>query len=129
MPENWENHLDLLEDEITGPLYKTVLERPALSGWSEKLVTGPLSVSVSKINQWVSVFVLVVWISLSTYPAYKTLTALNISSRDWVVLCAYIFIAIIAFLCCLCMLKKGRTDKGDYLAKPIERKTRIGDRL
>ncbi|MGE1110102.1 hypothetical protein ACQJ2X_30505, partial [Bacillus wiedmannii] len=26
--ENWENHLDLLENKITGPLYKTLLERP-----------------------------------------------------------------------------------------------------
>jgi len=65
--ENWENHLDLLENEITGPLYKTVLERPGLNTLSEKLVTGPLSVSVSKINQWVSVFVLVIWLLLSTY--------------------------------------------------------------
>src|SRR5579864_817840 len=28
--ENWENHVDLLEDEIIGPLYKTVLRRPTL---------------------------------------------------------------------------------------------------
>jgi hypothetical protein len=41
--ENWENHLDLLEDGITGPLYKTLLERPCLDSLSEKLVTGPLS--------------------------------------------------------------------------------------
>lgn len=26
--ENWENHVDMLEDPITGPLYKTVLHRP-----------------------------------------------------------------------------------------------------
>lgn len=127
--ENWENHLDLLEDEITGPLYKTVLERPKLNTLSEKLVTGPLSVSVSKINQWVSVFVLVIWLSLATYPAYKTLTSLNISTRDWLILCAYAFIIIVAFICCLFMLKKGRTDRGDYTPKVIERKTRIEDRL
>jgi hypothetical protein len=43
--ENWENHLDLLEDRITGPLYKTLLERPGLHFLSEKLVTGPIGIS------------------------------------------------------------------------------------
>lgn len=28
--ENWENHLDLMENGITGPLYKTVLSRPSV---------------------------------------------------------------------------------------------------
>jgi hypothetical protein len=26
--ENWENHVDMLEDEVIGPLYKTILRRP-----------------------------------------------------------------------------------------------------
>ncbi|WP_333653981.1 RipA family octameric membrane protein [Dissulfurispira sp.] len=28
--ENWENHVDMLEDKFTGPLYKTVLHRPRI---------------------------------------------------------------------------------------------------
>lgn len=52
--ENWENHLDLLEDKVTAPLYKTLLERPGYENLAEKFITGPMSVSVSKINQWVS---------------------------------------------------------------------------
>ncbi len=62
--ENWENHLDLLEDDITGPLYKTTLRRPCLQGPIEKIITGPLGVSVSKINQWVSFFVLIIWMMI-----------------------------------------------------------------
>jgi len=127
--ENWENHLDLLEDEITGPLYKTVLKRPKLVTLSEKLVTGPLSVSVSKINQWVSVFVLAIWLLLATYPVYKTLTSLKISTHDWMIFCAYAIVIIAAFICCLFMLKRGRTDREDYTPEVIERKTRIKDRL
>jgi len=38
--ENWENHVDMLEDEITGPLYKTVLHRPDTDGYIEKYITG-----------------------------------------------------------------------------------------
>ncbi len=62
--ENWENHVNMLEDDIIGPLYKTTLERPGYDGIIENLVTGPAKLSVSKINQWVSLFTLVVWCGL-----------------------------------------------------------------
>ncbi len=45
--ENWEKHIDMLEDEITGPIYKTVLNRDAPS--------------VSGVNMKVSLFVTVLW--------------------------------------------------------------------
>lgn len=45
--ENWEKHIDMLEDEITGPIYKSVLIRKAPS--------------VSGVNMKVSVFVTVIW--------------------------------------------------------------------
>lgn len=41
--ENWEKHIDLLENEITGPIYKTVLRKKAPS--------------VSRVNMKVSLFV------------------------------------------------------------------------
>ncbi|WP_199775143.1 RipA family octameric membrane protein [Pseudoalteromonas sp. T1lg21] len=62
--ENWENHVNMLENDIIGPLYKTSLERPDDDGFIEDLVTGPAKLSVSKINQWVSLFTLVVWLGL-----------------------------------------------------------------
>jgi uncharacterized membrane protein len=67
--ENWENHIDLLEDEITGPLYKTVLERK-----ESNFFTGSENHSVSKINQLISVFVTVIWFILickSIYNIYE----------------------------------------------------------
>ncbi|OQP51101.1 hypothetical protein A4H97_04620 [Niastella yeongjuensis] len=45
--ENWEKHIDMLEDYVTGPIYKTVL-----------IKTG---YSVSKINLTVSKFIMGVW--------------------------------------------------------------------
>ncbi len=63
--ENWENHVDMLEDEITGPLYKTVLSRPESEPTLiEAYITGPGNFSVSKINQWVSSFTLCIWVTL-----------------------------------------------------------------
>lgn len=62
--ENWENHVNMLEDDVIGPLYKTTLERPNGDGLAERLITGPAKLSVSKINQWVSFFTILVWLGL-----------------------------------------------------------------
>lgn len=62
--ENWENHVDMLEDGITGPLYKTVLHRPEKAGLLSRAIEGPAPFSVSQINQWVSLFTLAVWLPL-----------------------------------------------------------------
>lgn len=59
---NWEHHVDLLEDEQMGPIYKTVLH------YSPRLrnIAGPLRISTSKINQLLSLFVCVVFLVLLT---------------------------------------------------------------
>lgn len=50
---NWEMHVDLLEDDHLGPIYKTVLhDSPSI--WS---IAGAYPFSVSKINQLLSLFV------------------------------------------------------------------------
>ncbi|MCB2221578.1 MAG: hypothetical protein KQI35_14365 [Bacteroidetes bacterium] len=49
--ENWENHIDKLEDFISGPLYKTIFHKNTFY-------------SVSKINEILSVVIIIVWISL-----------------------------------------------------------------
>lgn len=62
--ENWENHVDMLEDGITGPLYKTILHRPKEKNILKRSIEGPAPFSVSQINQWVSLFTVVVWLPL-----------------------------------------------------------------
>jgi hypothetical protein len=73
--ENWEKHIDMLENHITGPLYKTVLVKTGFS--------------VSKVNTCTSVFIFIVWVALGiiqglglSKPAYYY-TSLKI---DWVIL-------------------------------------------
>lgn len=57
---NWERHVDLLEDQVVGPLYKTIAR-----GVGEKNpLTAPAQYSVSKINQMLSLFVVFVWLIL-----------------------------------------------------------------
>lgn len=48
--ENWEKHVDLLEDEHIGPLYKVYFSKDSSSPFS-----------VSKINELVSIFVCTLW--------------------------------------------------------------------
>lgn len=56
---NWERHVDLLEDMTLGPLYKIVAVSPELNPLT---AAGPFS--VTKINQMLSLFVTMVWFIL-----------------------------------------------------------------
>ncbi|MBI4189682.1 MAG: hypothetical protein HY525_03995 [Betaproteobacteria bacterium] len=58
---NWERHVDLLEDEVVGPLYKTTLAKEEFR--LVRLHDG-YPFSVSKINQLVSLYVALVWLGL-----------------------------------------------------------------
>src|ERR1039458_6808242 len=82
--ENWENHVDMLEDEIIGPLYKTLLYRPdakKLREKMERLLIGPAFISVSKINQWVSIFTLCIWMVLISHVLPKFSLSAELSTK------------------------------------------------
>ena len=70
---NWENQVEMLEDEITGPLYK--------------VVTVDKTFSVSKINEIVSRYFVVVWVVLAiNYFVEKiTFCSENSNGFDYVV--------------------------------------------
>jgi hypothetical protein len=58
--ENWEKHVDWLEDDVMGPLYKRVLAYKY--GKAGRLLpTKPYPFSVSKINQLLSFAICLVW--------------------------------------------------------------------
>lgn len=62
--ENWENHVDMLEDKVTGPLYKVFLSKKE-GGFKSKIINlliGPAKISVSAVNQIISLYVFLVWI-------------------------------------------------------------------
>lgn len=63
--ENWENHVELLEDKVFGPLYKTQARRPNRSASLSDLIVdffvAPKPFSVSKVNQLVSTFMALIW--------------------------------------------------------------------
>lgn len=59
---NWERHVDLLEDMTLGPLYKVVAV--TRDNAARNPLTSAAQFSVSKVNQILSVFVVVVWLML-----------------------------------------------------------------
>ncbi len=61
---NWETHVDLLEGDETGFLYKVVVSKSTYS-WYELL--DPLPVSPSRLTVAVSGFVTLVWLALVVY--------------------------------------------------------------
>ena len=102
--ESWESHIDLLEDEVMGPLYKTRFRRPPTDDVYERYVTGSLSISVTKVLQWVNAFVLCVWLILLCHAWW-----------DW--RCCAIDLLTVAFG--FAMLFKARTSTGarSYVAE------------
>ena len=74
---NWENHIDVLEDEITGPIYK--------------VVNKARSYSVTKINLLISSFVSAIWFILGIRYSVNNLTLKCENCQlDWI----WIFITI-----------------------------------
>ena len=98
--ENWENHLNLLEDKVIGPLYKTTLKRPKHANIAEQLFFGPNNASVSKINSLVSLFILFVWFFLAAisfyYSFYNSLEGIPHNYEHYF-LFQVIFISILSF--------------------------------
>jgi len=118
--ENWENHVDILEDNVTGPLYKTILGRPEGDGFFERHVTGPGNISVSKTNQIVSLFTLCIWFLLAFFSLEKFGFAYPISIKHLVV-------GILTLIFCILILYKGRTYHGDHSHIANQRKTTVVD--
>ena len=119
--ENWEYHVDLLEDNIQGPLYKVVTNRQRPSTKWEYVnhgLTGPDSLSVSKINQLVSFFVTLIWVLLiffSLPPCWKEVFG------SWY----YMMITILSTLTCISFFIFGKTHKGGYWHQASIRTSRI----
>lgn len=119
--ENWENHVDALEDELTGPLYKVTWARPRQTGPINRIVlalTGPGPFSVSKINQLVSVYVTVVWVTL----AFHSLGPFDSAEPvRW----AYVVAASSSLITVLAIWFLGRTHQANHSNEVFMRRSDI----
>lgn len=121
--ENWENHVDRLEDDVTGPIYKTVLRRPKpqrLREHIERFVPGPGPYSVSKINQLISVYICIFWVLL-------LLHALPPFSRDAAIAWRYVIATGFSLSTIAGIARIGRTNVGHHVHVRTVRTTEIID--
>jgi hypothetical protein len=72
--QNWESHIDILENEFEGSLYKTV--------WLNK---GKVSYSVARVNRSLADYFVVFWAMVFIYVVWRFLKAhsVEISPPDW----------------------------------------------
>jgi hypothetical protein len=90
--ENWEAHIDNLEDNFTGPLYRVVLKGK--------------NYSVSKVNIVTSIFIIVIWFLLAV-----SFFIHNDKKIDWFIIVAAILIASIFAWILLVFTQTGRSKK------------------
>ena len=123
--EQWESHVDRLEDCVTGPLYKVNINRHycnrrngGRSFW--QWMAGPSKFSVSKINQIGSLYVTIVWGVLGV-KSFLWLYDLFLGwPKYWdsAVFFALTGLTILAF--CIC----GRTKLRDYCYESTVRRVK-----
>lgn len=112
--QNWENHLDFLEDAVYGPLYKTVILDNAKPGEYGILSSSPYS--VSKINLIISYIVLLLWFFLIIAPFKMPFCELPHGLR--------VFGMVVGcFAACYCLIKWGKTGAGVKTVRVMRRRT------
>ncbi len=102
--ENWENHVDLLEDSVLGPIYKTVLQGQE-EKWPKKLTTG-FPFSVSRINSLISLLMTAFWLFLIAL--YSFPDGFHGKIDCWKVFSVLVAVAYCGFLYC----SGGRSQLG-----------------
>jgi hypothetical protein len=111
---NWESHVDLLEDEIMGPLYKTLINRRT---YKFRHLAEPYAYSPSRINNLLALGVTITWIILIARTLSKA-NALHASYSGTIIAMSAFTIIGTGVLCW-----KGYSRKTDDVIS-IERRVR-----
>lgn len=92
---NWERHVDSLEDEVVGPLYKTTISNEQFP-W--RRVWDGYPYSVSKVNQLISLFVVFIWggLAISSFSGL-TLPSSMAEVAPWILAATTILFIILLF--------------------------------
>jgi hypothetical protein len=106
---NWERHVDLLEDFVSGPLYKTIA-RNAKAG---NFLTDPAEYSVSKINQILSLFITVFWCVL----IWRSLAPFDVT-KELDIFKAFVLLITVSAMICLLWFGKSSNQGTDTKLSP-----------
>jgi hypothetical protein len=121
--ENWEKHVDWLENNVMGPLYKRVL---AYKHGKVSIIcpTKPYPFSVSKINQLLTFAICLVWVFLYGASFWKI-----VHGKSWVKAIAIttLLVGLIIILLCDCKTNCYKDCESDEDKMHIRGDTTIGD--
>jgi hypothetical protein len=115
--QNWEKHVDLLEDEIMGPLYKTHIDRR-----SSKIrdFAGPYPFSPSRINTILALGVTFVWLVLIA----RTLWKWRLGVFEFPYSATAILLSAFTVAISIILVLKGRAKRSPDEPLTFERHTR-----
>lgn len=116
--ENWENHVDMLENQIIGPLYKTILHRPEDRDFFEKHIFGPQAISVSTVNLMVSIFTIMIWVVLLVH-------SLPPFHYTWAVSWKHVLLGVVTLAVMLYMRFGAGTSLGSHQHAVTKRRSEI----
>ena len=109
--ENWEKNVNLLEDEVLGPLFKTVWDKKPPEESADcmkqfrRFAIGPGRFSGSKINQIISLAITALWVILWFGAAIPTF-----SPDEWPD-CVAVIATIGSILTCRALWKDGKASE------------------
>jgi hypothetical protein len=122
--ENWENHVELMEDKVFGPLYKSITMRPRnFENWKEKVqafLVAPEPFSVSKINQLVSTYVAIIWCLLLLYANGEICISYDVSWPKLIPI-------VISLVTCASFWLTGKSHQGMHHPEVYIRKTDVNN--
>jgi hypothetical protein len=110
--------VDMMENDVVGPLYKTILHRAVNAKFIEKYIMGPQAMSVSRVNLAVSIFTIVIWVALLVQPLPPFRRNDGVSWR-------YCAIGGITLFFLIVMRFGAKTHLGSHEHVVTKRKTRI----
>jgi hypothetical protein len=112
--ENWEMHVDFLEDSVIGPLYK-IVKNPK---YQPTKLLGDNPYSVSRINHILNIVLMFVWIALFVFSISKYFPCLKSfldSLWNWRTIQIFVVVSLlcvcIAFCVIISILGKSRFAK------------------
>jgi hypothetical protein len=119
---NWEKHLDCLEDEVLGPLYKTTLNKEFYNKRFFSLNL-PYPFSVSKINQVLNLVLIAFWLIILFDLNFNNL---EFSIRSYIFFTSFYFIVgLFTFFSIISLYIFTQTGNDNILSKPTRKSTII----
>jgi hypothetical protein len=112
-----------LEDKVNGPLYKIVMSRNVEDftklDKAKDLITGPSAISVSKVNQLISLYVFLLWIVLLVYSVPPVRLSSEINGLY------FGLVSLTVIVCVSFVTPLAKTYRGGYWHNAELRKSRI----